>query len=165
MDPNSSNQDNSNTAANPPQTDTTQTAENQTQAIPQTAPDTATDNNQVNQTQIPPSTPPESDVNTTLPSDPNNNIVQPADQTGQNTAPVENAYINDVGEDLIDLLDEISENDTLLQAVAGEMKLDANKVKSMLASVLDKIDNEQITTEDIALIMAATVADEVPING
>ena len=74
-------------------------------------------------------------------------------------------YVNEVGEDVIDLLDEISEDNNLLQLVAQEMQLDPTKVQSMLASVLDKIDKEQITTEDLALIMASTAADETTDNG
>jgi hypothetical protein len=135
MDPNNSNQDSPNVGTAPLQ--------------PQPV---------VDQTQTPI---PQNNENT----DPNNNQVQSADQAVQDPAAVDGNYINEVGEDLIDLLDEISENNELLQVVASEMQLDTNKVQSMLASVLDKIDKEQITTEDIALIMAATAADETPDNG
>jgi len=71
-------------------------------------------------------------------------------------------YIEDVGGDLIDLLDEIEADDNLIAAVATEMQLDKDRVKTILTGLLDKIDKEQVTEEEIALIMAAPVIDELP---
>jgi hypothetical protein len=92
--------------------------------------------------------------------------VQQPDTTAQTSpdatsASVGGSYIEDVGEDLIDLLDEINEDENLVQAVADEMKLDKERVKGILTKLLTKIDQGQITEDELALIMASTVADEV----
>lgn len=71
-------------------------------------------------------------------------------------------YIENVGESLIDLMDEVNSDDNLIKIVADEMKLDEVKVKSILTTLLDKIDKEQITVEELAFIMAVTVVDEPP---
>ena len=60
------------------------------------------------------------------------------------------------------MLDEISDDENLLQMVATEMQLDKEKVKKILVKLLEKIDKEEITYEELALIMASTVADEAP---
>jgi len=91
---------------------------------------------------------------------------QPADQLEENQ-PQANAtpkaadYIEDVGGSVVDLLDDIEESDELVDVVAKEMKLDSQKVKTILGGLLDKIDQGQITIEELALIMAAPVVDEV----
>lgn len=139
MDPNDSNQN----STNPPEPVTEQPVDNQQQMPSEPVVQAAPAQNPADQ------------------GNPVQELVQPVPDT---QAPVTD-YVNEVGEDLIDLLDEISEDNNLLQVVANEMKLDPTKVQSMLASVLDKIDKEQITTEDLALIMASTAADETPDNG
>ena len=70
-------------------------------------------------------------------------------------------YVENVGGDQIGLLDEISGSDQLLGEVAEEMLLDKEKVKAILTGLLNKIDQGQITTEEIALILASTVVDEL----
>ena len=87
--------------------------------------------------------------------------VAPTSPVTSNTTQNQGNYIEDVGEDLIDLLDEISEDENLLKAVADEMQLDKERVKGILTGLLTKIDQGQITDEELALIMASTVADEV----
>jgi len=93
--------------------------------------------------------PPSSDANTTAQN-------QPANQANS-AAP---DYIEDVGGDMIGLLDEINEDDTLVQKVADEMELDKEKVRGILTPLMNKIDQGQITVDEIALIMASTVVDE-----
>ena len=93
------------------------------------------------------------DVTQTTPTTEPNQAVAPAS--------IEGSYIEDVGEDLIDLLDEINEDENLTEAVAKEMRLDKESVKAILAKLLAKIDQGQITEDELALIMASTVADEV----
>jgi len=85
---------------------------------------------------------------------------QPANQTAPAVAS-KNDYIENVGGDMIGLLDEINGDDKLIQEVATEMNLDKEKVKTILAGILSKIDQGQLTAEDFALIMASTVADEL----
>ena len=85
------------------------------------------------------------------------NQANPATADQQTQAP---DYIEDVGGDMIGLLDEISGDDTLVQKVADEMELDKEKVHGILTPLLNKIDQGQITVDEIALIMASTVVDE-----
>lgn len=40
------------------------------------------------------------------------------------------------------------------------MEIDKEKTKVILTNLLKKIDNEQITSEELALIMASTITDE-----
>lgn len=70
-------------------------------------------------------------------------------------------YAEDVGGDQIGLLDEISGSDQLLEEVAEEMQLDKESVRTILTGLLNKIDQGQITTEEIALILASSIADEL----
>jgi hypothetical protein len=70
-------------------------------------------------------------------------------------------YVQDVGGDLIGLLDEIEGDENLIQTVADEMALDKENVKTILTGLLDKIDKGQVTAEELALIMAAPVVDEL----
>jgi ubiquinone biosynthesis protein Coq4 len=76
----------------------------------------------------------------------------------QQTQPLD--YIEDVGGDMIGLLDEINEDDALVQKVADEMQLDKEKVRAILTPLLNKLDQGQITIDEIALIMASTIVDE-----
>lgn len=110
--------------------------------------------------QAPVQNPADNSATPTLPSQSENAQTQQANPSAESqTQPAD--YIEDVGGDMIGLLDEINENDALIQKVADEMQFDKEKVRSMLASLLNKIDQEQITEGDIALIMASTVADEL----
>lgn len=76
------------------------------------------------------------------------------------SSPSEDNYITNVGESLIDLLDDIQGDDSLIQVVAKEMSLEPEKIKSILTPLLDKIDKGQITMEELALLMAAPVVDD-----
>jgi hypothetical protein len=69
-------------------------------------------------------------------------------------------YITNVGERLIDLLTDISLSDEAKQKVADTMRLPVPQVTAILDRLLDKIDNDQVTAAELALIMAAPVADE-----
>lgn len=71
-------------------------------------------------------------------------------------------YIEDLGEDLIDFLDDMEANENLLQNIANDMGIEKERARSILAKLLDKIDQEQITTEDIALIITAVGAGAIP---
>lgn len=133
------------------------------------------------------SNPPTGDTSTIDQTQPNQIVTQanPIIQDGQNTQQVSDpvtdqsapiiqvdastdnpaqtaSYIEAVGESTVSLLDDISADESLIQIVATEMKLDTSRVKSTLAALLDKIDKEQITTEELALIMAASVVDVPP---
>ena len=81
-------------------------------------------------------------------------------QTDIDTPMMDEGYVEDIGGGIIDLLDDINEKENLLEIVADEMELDKERVKGTLAKLLDKIDQEQITSEEIALIMASTIVDE-----
>jgi hypothetical protein len=105
----------------------------------------------------PPTTPPE--VPTASQPDPNTQV-NPSPQANTDTSLTDGSYAEDIGDKLIYLLDDINSDENLLQMVANEMELDKEKVKGILTKLLDKIDQEQITTEELALIMASTVADE-----
>jgi hypothetical protein len=87
------------------------------------------------------------------------NQINPTPATPDQQAQVPD-YIEEVGGDMIGLLDEVNGDDTLIQKVADEMELDKDKIKSILTPLLHKIDQGQITVEEIALIMASTVVDE-----
>jgi len=128
------------------QNDTTQTTDQQQTATPQ-----------ADQTQTPPELVPQD--GTTTPA-PDATQTQPADQAAPAVAPQDN-YIENVGGDMIGLLDEINGDEELIQKVADEMRLDKEKVKTILAGILNKIDQGQLTAEDFALVMASTVADEL----
>jgi len=69
-------------------------------------------------------------------------------------------YITNVGEQLIDLLTDISLSDEAKQKVADTMRLPVPQVTAILDRLLDKIDNGQVTAAELALIMTAPVADE-----
>jgi hypothetical protein len=69
-------------------------------------------------------------------------------------------YIENVGGSVIDLLNDVNESDELVQIVANEMRLDNAKVKILLASLINKINQGQVTMEELALLMAAPVVDE-----
>jgi hypothetical protein len=153
MDPNDSNQ-----VTDQPQSDAAQTDANQQQSVPadpvQQDNPSAESADATQQTDSAPSDEPATDQ------------TQPDDQQAAGTSDVQaGSYIDDVGGDMIGLLDEIEEDENLIQMVADEMALDKEKVKTILTGLLDKIDKEQITVEEIALIMAATVADELPEEG
>ena len=109
------------------------------------------------QPNTPPTVPPEASVASQ--PDPNTQV-NPSPQANTDTSLTGGSCAEDIGDNLIDLLDEINEDENLLQMVANEMELNKEKVKGILTKLLDKIDQEQITTEELALIMASTVADE-----
>jgi hypothetical protein len=69
-------------------------------------------------------------------------------------------YITNVGEQLIDLLTDISLSDEAKQKVADTMRLPVPQVTAILDRLLDKIDSGQVTAAELALIMTAPVADE-----
>ena len=146
MDPNSS--------SNQSQDDTTPTEDTQSVQAPlSTDPNNQSDSTTSNEPTS------EAPVAQSNPADPQTTDDQQA--TATSDVPEPENYIENVGGDEIGLLDEISTNDQLLQEVADEMQLDTEKVKSILSTLLDKIDQGQITTEEIALILASTVADEL----
>jgi hypothetical protein len=134
--------DQNNSSSNSPQQDNTQPTGAQTQVQPNTVP-------QSNPTATPTPTP---DINS-------QQIVNQT-QTSSDITQQAEGYVEEVGGSLLDLMDEVSTDDTLIQTVADEMKLDINKVKSILTTLLDKIDKDQITIEELAFIMAVTVVDE-----
>jgi hypothetical protein len=156
MDPNNPNQTNppQNTA---PQLDTTQ------QAPLNTQPNTPLQN--ILNQQPAPATPPEAPI-ASQPNPNNGQTQEPvaqaniSTQADTDTSLTNGSYIEDIGDGLIDLLDDINEDENLLQVVANEMELDKERVRETLTTLLDKIDQEQITSEELALIMASTVADE-----
>jgi len=154
MDPNDSNQ-----TTNPPQTDAAQPDESQADQ-PQAASNPVLQDDTSAQQPDPNSL---DEANTPIPSVPAADQTQPTDLTNTDTAnaPQEGNYIDDVGGDMIGLLDEINEDENLIQKVADEMQLDKEKVKSILTGLLNKIDQGQVTAEELAIIMAATVADEL----
>ena len=163
MDPNNPNQ------TNPPQSTTPQI--DTTQQAPLNGQPGTPLQNILNQQPAAPTTPPEAPIASQ--SNPNNvQIQESVAQTNMNTQDNSNpqadtdtsltdeSYIENIGDSLIDLLDDIDEDENLLQVVADEMELDKERVKGILTTLLDKIDQEQITSEELALIMASTVADE-----
>jgi hypothetical protein len=180
MDPNDSNQ-----TTNPPQQDTSQADTDQQQKTSE-SPQQA-DTQQPVQTdevtsapaepstdQVPMDTQQNTDAagstpqdvgNVSSSTDPATDQTPPAatDQQNANTGNVQQPinYVDDVGGDMIGLLDEINDDDKLVQEVADEMQLEKEKVKSILAGLLNKIDQGQVTAEEIALMMAATVADQL----
>jgi len=85
--------------------------------------------------------------------------IQPAEEAAQ-----DEDYIENVGGSVIDLLEDIENNEDFIQVVAQEMQLDVNAVKSILTPLVDKIHQGQISIEELALIMAAPVVDEVTEN-
>lgn len=95
-------------------------------------------------------------------SAPIQNVVQEQNSTPSSDVPQDANYIENVGGSLLDLIEEVNSNDNLIQIVADEMKLDVNKIKSIITGLLDKVDNGQLTTEELAFIMAVTVVDESP---
>lgn len=74
-------------------------------------------------------------------------------------------YIEDVGNSVLELLDDIDSDEKLQQIIAGEMRLDASTVKSILTGLLDKVDQGQITKDELALLMAAPVVDDISEGG
>jgi hypothetical protein len=162
MDSNNANQDQSQQVTPPQNDNQDDTTASQEQPAADTQNDQGTQQpDTTNQTE------PQSEQTNTSPQDAPDQTptAQQANPATQNDAPAAAApgnYIEDVGEDLIDLLDEIEANDNLIDIVANEMSLDKDRVKSILTKLLDKIDQEQITAEEIALIMASTAVDEVP---
>jgi len=86
---------------------------------------------------------------------------QPGTQAADDSTVQEGNYIEDVGGSVLDLLDDIDESDDLVKIVAKEMRLDDQRVRTILSGLLTKIDQNQLTIEELALIMAAPVVDEV----
>jgi len=170
MDPNSP------SSSNPPQVDTPPSES--TQPIPTPPQDQNIQTPPVTNDPVTPTVPvdpnPVSQSEPTKPTDPasQNHVVTPnspldsqTTEVQQNTNTGEDSeqenYDENVGGDAIGLLDEISTDQHLLQEVADEMQLDPEKVTSILTTLLDKIDQGQVTAEEIALILASTVADEL----
>ena len=140
-------QNSSSTSSNPPQADSS-----------------PLDANQPTQTLVQPSTVPQNEppipqVSDPIPAQPQ--PTNPMDSSVVNASETSN-YIDDVGYSLISLLDQINSDEKLIQTVANEMRLDTNNVKSILAPLLSKIDQGQITLEELALITAAPVVAEPP---
>jgi len=156
-DQNSSNTQMNDQQTNASQPDTTQTDQPPTPAptnpIPQDVPTTPDANvnpqQQNEQVQTENQTPVNNPIQTDTPP-----IVEDTDaaQTGD--------YVENVGGSVVDLLNDVNESDDLVQIVANEMRLDNNKVKSLLGTLLNKINQGQITMEELALLMAAPVVDE-----
>jgi hypothetical protein len=71
-------------------------------------------------------------------------------------------YITNVGRSMVDLLTDISLSDELTKTVADTMRLTVGQVTEILEGLLDKVDNEQVTEEELALIITAPVVDEEP---
>jgi len=159
MDPNSTNPPSDN-PQQPPQ-DAVQSDLSQTPPpldVPQSDPGTAPMSEDLSVTD--PST---SDTSAGEPDPSTAPTVEP-EQPSANNAEEATAddYVENVGGSLLDLMDEVNEDDNLIQLVADEMKIDVTKAKSILTTLLDKLDKEQITMEELAFIMAVTVADEPP---
>jgi hypothetical protein len=95
---------------------------------------------------------------------PNNN--QPTTQTQTQTNSDTNSeeedenYTEDFGNYIIELLDDISADENLTQKIANKMGLDKEETTEILENILQKIDDEQITPEELALIMTAPIVDE-----
>jgi hypothetical protein len=161
MDPNSNNSTNS-PQQNAPQSPAAQT--DQPHPTPTQDPSTVQQTPDTNPTQ---STPSEQSAQPIQSTAPQTDAVPLSSELTANPTPIDTdgtqpdtSYVDDVGESLMDLLDDINSNENFIQIVANEMQLDPEKVKSFLSGLLDKIDKEQITIEELALIMAAPVVDE-----
>lgn len=72
------------------------------------------------------------------------------------------SYVVKVGRSMVDLLTDISVSDTSKQQIAEEMKLSVDQVNTICTKLLDKIDNGDITEEDLAFLMTAPIADKEP---
>ena len=87
-----------------------------------------------------PTVPPEVPI-TSQPTDLNTQV-NSNPEADTDTSLTDGSYVEDIGDNLIDLLDEINEDENLLQMVANEMEIDKEKVKGILTNLLDKIDQE-----------------------
>jgi hypothetical protein len=163
MDPNNSD------PTNQPQQDTTQTDADQTVQPQQPDDQTQQSDDQTQQSQPAAEQNPDQGQQAEYPVPESASVdqTQPADQ-GQPQTPAaddstvqEGNYIEDVGGSVIDLLDDIDGSDNLVKIVANEMRLDDQRVRTILSGLLAKIDQNQLTIEELALIMAAPVVDEV----
>ncbi|HEV2339753.1 MAG TPA: hypothetical protein VGT05_03220 [Patescibacteria group bacterium] len=70
------------------------------------------------------------------------------------------AYIENTGGSIIELLGEIGNDDKLLVQVAEEMKMDKERCKTLLAAILEKISKGQLTDEELSFILTAPVVEE-----
>ena len=89
-------------------------------------------------------------------------MAQAEDTIQQPAASQPEDYIENTGGSVIDLLEDVNENDDFIQVIAQEMRLDSEQVKAILTPLLDKIQQGQITMEELALIMTAPIVDELP---
>lgn len=90
-------------------------------------------------------------------------LVEPTgdQQQGMYDQTTDEDYIEDLGEDLIDFLDDMEGNENLLQNIASDMGIEKERARSILTKLLDKIDQEQISTEELALIITAIGAGAI----
>jgi len=80
--------------------------------------------------------------------------------SGENTTQ-EGDYVTNVGVSMVDLFTDISMSEERKQKVAETMRISVAQVATIVEQLLDKIDNEQITEEELAFIISSPVADEV----
>lgn len=88
-------------------------------------------------------------VSETSPSQP---VPVAADEAG--------SYITNVGQSMVDLLTDISTSDVAKQKIAARMRLPVEQVAATCNRLLDKIDNVELTEEDLAFLLTAPIADE-----
>jgi len=80
--------------------------------------------------------------------------------TNVGDTPQEEDYVTNVGLSMIDLFTDISMSEGRKQKVAEAMKISVAQVTTIVEQLLDKIDNEQITEEELVFIISSSVADE-----
>lgn len=87
-------------------------------------------------------------------------VVAVQQDTSEKTHDERGDYVTNVGGSLVDLLTDISLSETRQQKVADTMRISVEEGKALLHGLLDKIDKEELTRAELALIMTAPVADE-----
>ena len=81
-------------------------------------------------------------------------VSQPTDATQEEN------YIDNVGGSMIELMQDIAADEALKAQVAEEMRIDITAFNSILTEVSKKIEQQQLTKEVIALLLAASVVEE-----
>lgn len=92
------------------------------------------------------------------------NILSTSLETTNSVAsqPIQDAatYIDNTGGSFMDLLQEISQDPTAQQEIATEMHMDLPRLQATLATILGKINQGQITKEELSLLLTAPMIDE-----
>lgn len=70
-------------------------------------------------------------------------------------------YIANTGGAMITLLKEISENSKFSQRVAEEMGLSVAQCTQLVSTIIKKINQGQITADELAVMMTAPIIDEL----